>query len=419
MTSTTINTSTTTPDDVAFLKVATSAPDYENLPVEGIPDSYSGPTYVKKDYIYTTVSAQPGQITYFVVTPTAGVAYYTWSYDLDAEGQIPFPPISVNAKSTVFPDALSLFEGCAPGVVGRCNNTTTTARGRLMGQGAELACLNNSLLQYGSITTFKSPLDRILTPEFESSGLDVSKYRINGCAAIFRPVVNSEATVTPVRDGSYAVSMNREADFEFAPVLDDVGEDQVFQGYTEANVPSPGENYQVNFLGPSVLWDNGFDSIVFRIVVPPSDSGGTINPVPQSFVMKVFKTWEFQPVANSLLHSLAHASPDLDQRTINIYHQMSKELPVSVPASQNPDFWNKVVDGLHDTSGVLSGVPILQPYAKGVHALTTLGRNLMNRRRNRRAQRKAAKARVTTQVVKVKPRPPRQPRQKGTRRRVK
>ena len=408
---TTINTSTTNSNDVAFLKVATSAPDFENLPIEGVPDSYSGPTFVKKDYVYNTVTALPGQVTYFVVTPTAAVAYYSTAYDLDENGNVPpVPPDGQNMAGFVFPDAATIFGGAGVDTTGRANNCTNAVRARLLGQGAEMVCLNNSLLQYGSLATFKTPIERVYTPSFDSGGLRIAQPRLNGVSAIFKSVITSEASVTAVREGSYAVTMNREADFEFADVLDDVALDSVFQGYGPDEVVPIGEGQNVDFKGPAVVWDNGFDTIVFRVVVPPAGPG--LSSVPQDFILKVFKTWEMQPAMNSLLHTLAHSSPALDQRTINMYHAMSKELPVSVPASQNPDFWNKILDGLHETSDVMKNVPILQPYAKGVHALTTLGRNIRGRVRQRRARRQKQQPKKSRL-----PRPPATRKVKGARRR--
>jgi len=371
--------------DVAFLKVATASPDFENVDIEGIPDSFSGPTFVKKDYAYTSVTAPAGRVTYVLVPPTMGVAYYTVSVDL-VNGEMPsvndyFGARTLNFKGTTFPDAGSLFPGVnIPDA--RVTNSNNVVRGRMMGQSAELVVLNNAFHQYGSITTFKTPLNRTVIEEFDTVNDTFGRYQIVGTPALVAPIVFSNANVAPVREGSYAVAMSREAEFNFADVLDDVSLSSKFEGYVAT---PPTTSAPAVLLGPAVLWDNGFDSIVFRIVVPPSVET-------QSFILKVYKTWELQPAANSLAASIAHASPPQDERALKMYHQISRDIPVSVPAKDNPDFWNKVVDGLHSASGALSNVPIVSKYAQGVHALTTLGKNL---------GRKKSKPKPVVQVVKA------------------
>lgn len=373
--------------DVAFLKVATASPDFENIDIEGIPDSFSGPTFVKKDYAYTSVTAEAGRVTYVIVTPTMGVAYYIAAVNL-VNGEMPAPndyntTRALNFRGVTFPDAGSLFPGVNTSDP-KVTNSNNVVRGRMMGQSAELVVLNNAFHQFGSITTFKTPLNRTLIEEFDTVSDTFARYQIVGSPALVAPIVFSNANVAPVREGSYAVSMSREAEFNFVDVLDDVSLASNFEGYL---APPPTTADPTSLVGPSVLWDNGFDTIVFRIVVPP-------NVDTQSFILKVYKTWELQPAANSLAASIAHASPSQDERALAMYHQISREIPVSVPAKDNPDFWNKVLDGLHSASGALSTVPIISKYAQGVHALTTLGKNL---------RRKKSKPKPNNRVVKKQP----------------
>lgn len=384
--------------DIAFLKVATAAPDFENLDIEGIPDDFSGPTFVKKDFIYTTLSALPGEVTYIVVAPTQGVAYYYASKPL-LSGYM--PPASTYGglllQGAPFPDASSLYPGVNNFSSLKIDNTVNVVRGRLLGQSAEIVALNNPFHQFGSITTFKTPLNRSI---IEDVGLGAPvRYHITGAAAMVQPTVFASANIAPIRDGSYAVSMSRESQFNFADVLDDVAMTTPFPAYTTNAGPPTDPQGEATFKGPAVVWDNGFDSIIFRIMVPP-------NVDSQSFILKVYKTWELQPAANSLAASIAHSSPPSDPRAIAMYHQIARELPVSVPAKDNPDFWNRVIEGLHSVSGVLSNVPIIAPYAKGINTLTTLGRNL--RRRKKTAPPK--KAPKTTRPAK------RKPKRKGKRR---
>jgi hypothetical protein len=67
------------------------------------------------------------------------------------------------------------------------------------------------------------------------------------------------------------------------------------------------------------------------------------------------------------LYSLSSLSPPEDKRAIQLYKAIQRELPVAVPARDNPDFWDTVLGAVNQASNLLPG-----PYksaAKGVHAI--------------------------------------------------
>ena len=109
-----------------------------------------------------------------------------------------------------------------------------------------------------------------------------------------------------------------------------------------------------------VSFDNGFDTIVFRIDVPTGVTD-------QSFLLKTWKIFEYQPTFNSLLYSLASLSPPEDKRALALYNTIQRELPVAVPAKDNPDFWDAILGTVKEVSNLLPGP--FKAVGKGVHAI--------------------------------------------------
>lgn len=370
----------------AFLKLATAAPDFENLDTEGIPDDFSGPTFCMKDFAYFTVGAEAGKVTYFVMHPTSGVAYSTVSYDLNPDGSVPYSndPLvmpALNFKGVDFPNADDLFDGAD-----NPYNTANISSGRMMASSAELVSLNNAFTQYGSISTIKTPCKRVLSEQVP----DVAQYHITGVRQFLLPALQNGSTIGAVREGSYAVAMNRESEFNFYDTIDD------FISTTETSAMQT-KTRTCQFEGMMPNWDNGYDSIIFRIVVPAGVDD-------QAFILKVWRAWEYQPVANSFVASLAHSSPPKDPRIMNLYHELSRNLPVAVPAKDNPDFWMTMLDVIDTTSEVLSAFPVVGPIARGVHAVTSVVERAVHRKKNRNKKKPASKPRKPVKKNKSKKR---------------
>lgn len=316
------------------------------------------------------------------------MAYYTCA-DPPATGA----PILDNAGLAphYFPDASQMF----PGVVSvvPVSNAVQLAKGRLMALSAELNCVNNSFNQYGTISAWKTPLARTTAPE-DSSGFDYTdNLEITGTGGITRVALDSQAYVQPVRKGVYSVSMNREEEFTFYPVLDDIHKTSGCNGRFMDEAGSP--TAKVAYVGCSPVWDNGFDSIIFRIDVPP----GTVD---QSFVLKIWKAWEYQPTFNSLLYNFSHLSPDVDPAALALYREMVRHIPMAVPDAQNPDFWGTVLDAVNTGSGLLSAVPgPIGMAAQGAHAVSSVITRARQPRKSKNAKRvvRTAKARPKKKVA--------------------
>jgi hypothetical protein len=363
---------TISPDGEGFVKTATAAPDFESTVLEGIPDNYNGPSVVKKDYVFETIVAIAGKATYIIITPTAGVSYFTPVVPPDTG----VPLVDADSlQAHYFPDAAEMFNGITEEK--QVSNSDQLSKGRLMALSAELNCVNNSFNQYGTISAWKTPLART-TAAIDQPGFDVTdNVQLTGARGIVKVALDSQAYVEPVRRGVYSVSMNREENFQFFPVLDDLNK--------LSTTPARFENTErLYFTGCAPVFDNGFDTIVFRIDVPP----GTTN---QSFVLKIWKVWEYQPTFNSLLYNFSHLSPDVDHSALALYREMCRHLPMAVPDKDNPDFWNLILQAVDQASSLLSGLPgPVGTVASGVHSVS----HLLNT--NRRRKMKAPKPAIRT-----------------------
>jgi len=355
-----------TNDGQDFLKMATASPDFEDLEVSGIPDSYTGKSIVVRENLTSTVICPAGRATFIIVTPTAGTSYYTGDAPLGVDlpsGQV-FTAVMHTDAATLYPFSVDEQKDVFAG-----DNTNNVNQGRMISCSAELNVMNNAFNRYGSIACFKTNLGTALTTR-DTVGADItagSQYTDNrtvtGARALVPFVLGSDAYVKPVRDGAYSVSMNREGTFPWAPVLD--GESQVS---VHDAIVGPGNltgSPKILFKGPLVCWDNEYDSIVFRVDVPPSPA------LPQSFIFQVWKTWEFLPVFNSLLYNMAFASPMEDKNSLALYSSLKRNLPVAVPSKDNPDFWDTILGAVKSTSGLAQHLPgPVGGVAKGVHAIT-------------------------------------------------
>lgn len=342
------------PAGEGFVKTATAAPDFELTELEGIPDNYNGPSVVKKDFVFLTVTASAGKATYIIVTPTAGVAYYT----PQIAPAVGVPLVDGNVLvGQYYPDAVDLFPGC--GTTALVSNSEQLSKGRLMSLSAELNCVTNAFNQYGTISCWKTPLART-TAALDQGGFDVTdNLEITGAKGFSTVTLDSQAYVSPVRNGVYSVSMNREEEFNFYPVLDEVNTN------TETTARFRGTE-RLYFAGAAPVFDNGFDTIIFRIDVPP-------NTTDQSFVLKLWKVWEYQPTFNSLLYNFAHLSPDVDAGSLALYREMCRHLPTAVRDKENPDFWNNILSTVGGASNLLSKIPgPIGTAASGIHAVSEL-----------------------------------------------
>jgi hypothetical protein len=353
-----------TEDGEAFLKTTTSAPDFEDLEFNGIPDNHSGPTVVVRQYVTQTLTAFVGRATYFIFTPQPDVALWETSSGTGSDwinGQ--------DIVATMFPKAGDIFSQAttyptAPNAKGGSNSRQISAL-RMVTSSMELNCLNNAFNQYGSITAWKVPLKALVQSESPApTSVNTQELVINGIEGIRSRVIGSTSYARPVRDGVYAITMNREDEFDFVPVRDSESKASVHPAYYDTPASS-GNGVRALFNGPMCAFDNNFDTIVVRVDVP-------VDTTPQSFLVKRWVSFEAEPVFNSLLWDTAHQSPKLDRTALDLYSEISRGLPVAVRDKDNPDFWDTVLNVVGEVSDVLSYLPgPIGTGAKGAHAIAT------------------------------------------------
>ena len=378
-----------TSDGQDFLKLATASPDFADLECQGIPDAYTGRTICKKEFSTNTVVAPAGESTFLVVTPTTAVAFYRHSgvVGVEVKSGAEFDAVLHPDTGTMFPFAVNTDADLYAG-----SNTTNVSKMRMMSCSAELNCLNNAFNQFGSIACYKTPLTvELISRDAREAGppVDDTQYTdlraITGGQAIAAVNLSSNNYIRPVRDGGYSVVMNRDNEFDWYPIWDGESMASTHPSIIAGQPSLTGYN-KMYFKGPLVGWDNGYDTIVFRIDVPPTVAD-------QSFIFKVWKSFEYQPIFNSLLYNLSYQSP-LEDRTANdLYRAIESELPIAVPSRDNPDFWESILEAVSISSNILSFVPgPIGAVAKGTHAVTAaLTQATRASRRPARTRRKGRK----------------------------
>jgi len=231
---------------------------------------------------------------------------------------------------------------------------------------AELVSTTNSLNQYGTITTFRTPLALTMHPEVIGAGiLGPATYTITGAWAIPPEAATVGSYMGFVKDGCYVVSMNRLGGtgvFPYTELLDNMADNETV---VSSLLPTSGGVDQLPWKGAPIFWDNNYDSIVMKIAVPEG------VPASQTFILKNWLTVEMRTVQGSWINGFAQPAPPNDPRAFKLYGAIQTHLPVAVPAKDNPDFWNTVLSIIKPISGVASMLkgPI-GTAAKGVHAIS-------------------------------------------------
>lgn len=361
-----------------FLKAATCAPD--NGIVPRIPDGSGEHTFTQKFSRQLAISCAANQVVCIVCTPTLPMACYSNTYPSTGVGMPlnattgfyplmeTFPTLPTgggiyNETKTEFPDWQTVASPIG------VDNTANISAARLVSLSAELQCTTNAFNQYGTIQSFKTPLQLVATPALANGGnLSTLTYKISGGSALIPDAVSTGAYMAPVKDGAYVVSMNRNGgagNFEFSDLIDNSYSSTTLYA-TTGNTPStPAVAQQIGFKGTPVIWDNHFDSIIFKIINPSTTA--------QTFILKNWVSVEMATTYGSFLHGIAQAPPPRDQRSFKLYGAIQQNLPEAVPSRENPDFWKDVLGLAKSVSGVASMIPgPVGAIASGIHSVSEI-----------------------------------------------
>jgi len=248
------------------------------------------------------------------------------------------------------------------------SNTQNVDAARVISLSAELECTTNSFNQYGTVECFKSPMALTNNPDIiNGSVLGPSALTITGAACLPPAGASTGSYLSFVKDGAYSVSMNRlggSGTFPFTEIIDNAARAETVTSNITATA---GGVDQILWKGMPLMWDNNYDAIVFKIVVPEG------VPNSQSFILKNWITVELRTVKGSFLYGIAQPAPPKDAQAFKLYGALQTNLPVAVPSKDNPDFWNTVLDIIKPLSGIASMVPgAVGSVGKGVHVLSSV-----------------------------------------------
>jgi hypothetical protein len=345
-----------------FLKHATASPDFVGN--AQIPDGSGLQTFTMRFATQKILVAPAGFTTIIVATPTVPAAYYTATYAPDVNGNMPastlLVPVDYIQCETLFPE----YYQASPTT---CVNSRQVTSGRVVSRASELVCATNPLKQDGAIISYKTPLQLVNSPaEGKSPGvLEDTKLAMTGARSLAPDAATSGSYMQFVREGAYSTVFNRTGgagEFPFHPIYDNVGEGVTLEAPYQTDGLTMDEYL---FKSAPCFMDNNFDTMVYKIL-----AGATEN---QSFIIKSWISIEFSTVYGSFLHTLSTYPPARDERAFRLYGEIEQNLPVAVPAKDNPNFWETMLGIIKPVSGLLSALPgVGGTIAKGVHAFTTV-----------------------------------------------
>lgn len=332
-----------------FLKVAFAAPDFDTLPIAGVPDTYTGRTLVKTFRSVDTLTLS-GKIVdasgngYMIVPPIPGMTYFYPSNPTS-------PSSSTVWTGKVFPTYDTVF-GSNPDAA-----STNAASFRIVSNVVELVPTTNALSWTGSIAVYKTNLEwaSALTA---GTGSGYTVPVISGVEGITGS--NSDQFTTPSNMGIFASATSSQPDFDWVPVTDGM---RTLPPSLPAGITVPGAYGSFTCDSARALPGmSSLDTIViaFRGVVAPTNT----------FMLKRWSVVELQINNQSALYDYSTPSATYDPIAMQMYRDMVRSVPIAVSYYENANFWQRLIDIMRSSaafvtrnSGTIAGI------ARGVAAL--------------------------------------------------
>jgi len=332
-----------TGDGLAFLKCATSSPDFSVDPGKGIPDKYSGRVINVKDCSTTSISFTPNTDTYIVVAPVPGIAYFKSEV---AIGTQPNAFVAV-PYSTYTSNFGSVNQGTAGDDIAVRPSLINYNKFRYASLASGIYPTSNMMQYGGSISVWKadislgesttSAVTNVATIPPNSFANDITAHHLIGCGSI-NPLVPRDNYTESFIKGSFTSSFDNSGDFEWSYFL----YDPTYTAMETTVLASGIQNAIMQFNGPTIGtsqqmltgWGN-CETIVHKITT----GTGAVNTAN----LKVWNCIEMQVNTNSNIYQYSHTSPHYDEAALQIYAKIRNELPVAVPCAMNANFWQRVL----------------------------------------------------------------------------
>lgn len=324
---------------VAFLKCAFAPPDFQASAVAGVPDSFMGPSLVKRHRYISTLTFSANNDLYFLLAPAPGVAYFLATVAVGT-------PIT---SATVFHayyygDVAQLYTGTS-------NAADVAQQFRYVSNHFEIIPTVNQTTWSGGITAWKINLKYEMRPGGASTTDMMTVTGLQGTNATMQNCYSG-----PFINGIYTGAYSANCDFNFTPAVEAVTNLTMIPPAIEAN--------DFGALGIGSGWmglDNGFETTVIKV------SGVTAA---QTGLIKTWSCVEYQVNPNSGLYSFVSLSPR-DEVAIALYREIIQQLPLGVPFEMNEGFWDRVLR-------IISGLSGMGAYIPGPVGMVSRGVNLVS-----------------------------------------
>jgi hypothetical protein len=329
----------------AFLKCAFAPPDFNTDPGRGIPDRYNGKTLGAKHQYTGNLTLTEDTDTYFVVAPTPGVAY--WSFSLKAGTSVTSNNLQLNP--TVYGEFTSLFGASGTGGADRTRNVEAF---RYASTAVGIYATSNLMQFAGSISVWKAPLKQSIEARQVKTAATVSTIQntiaVNGLETL--TAIGRENYTQSFIKGMYTIATCSQPEFEFIPIMEAVNTvPQAITNFDATPVSSSMFGLLNASAGAAYLGMGDMDAIIIKVTTPK----GATN----SLTIKTWACVEYRPNTASVLYQYAGNSPPYDPVALEAYRRIAGQLPLAVESDKNADFWNRVKSILRSVLSAVSYVP--------------------------------------------------------------